>query len=322
MNKSKDWDLNCNVAGSFGVVHKISRLGRGAIAVKRIRSFASLHGKTNILNGTDLTDGEEAIFHEVEILSYLQHTHIIKYITHCTSKVSGEVLLAMEFCSLGDLDAYISSTASICVSVTQSIVQQLMTGLAYLHSQQVVHRDLKPANILLSGSSMRCGEFTVKLGDFGVSVCGFLPMHEQPILMCGTLPFLAPEAINSNTETNRVDIWAAGVVMYELLTGRLPFSRCPLRELLKTGICDEGYAEPEGISRSCSDLLKQLLCFVSVSSLMLTKFVLSLATERGRPHFCLASPATRVHARRGGARKDHRAASGLGRLHRRAQCAV
>lgn len=87
-------------------------------------------------------------------------------------------------------------------------------ALIYLHSKHVIHRDIKPENLLIGVN----GE--LKIGDFGWSV--HAPGNRRSTL-CGTLDYLPPEMIESKEHTDKVDLWALGVLTYEFLVGSPPF---------------------------------------------------------------------------------------------------
>jgi serine/threonine protein kinase len=94
------------------------------------------------------------------------------------------------------------------------IMLGVLTGLEYLHSKRIVHRDLKPANILLQSG-------IIKLADFGLSKIRE-SMNKSSQRMVGTLPYMSPEAFQRKG-AEQADVWAAGVIFYEMLVGSLPF---------------------------------------------------------------------------------------------------
>jgi eukaryotic-like serine/threonine-protein kinase len=97
------------------------------------------------------------------------------------------------------------------------IVVQLCQALAYAHEQSVVHRDVKPANILI----MRDG--TIKVLDFGLGARAQIS-GPKANRWSGTIPYMSPEQVNGTDIDGRSDIWSAGITMFELVTGKLPFT--------------------------------------------------------------------------------------------------
>lgn len=105
-----------------------------------------------------------------------------------------------------DLSRYVSkSLQNVSETTIWAFTMQILQGLQYLHKQNVIHRDIKPNNILLKDNQ-------VKLGDLGVSkILGDLTLAKSRV---GTPLYLAPELIKSKPYDNKVDIWAAGCVIY------------------------------------------------------------------------------------------------------------
>ena len=98
--------------------------------------------------------------------------------------------------------------------------------MEYLHGKGIIHRDIKPENLLIDGKGH------LKLADFGWS--NYFKSDAQRTTFCGTLDYLAPEMVESGHQHDHmVDIWAVGVLVYELLTGKSPFSPASLSLKLK-----------------------------------------------------------------------------------------
>ncbi|WP_375772988.1 protein kinase [Archangium gephyra] len=105
------------------------------------------------------------------------------------------------------------------------LLEAIAAGLAHAHERGIVHRDLKPGNVFLTR------EGTVKLLDFGLSHLALEPVRSGLPPAGGTPAYMAPEQWRGEPQDARTDIWAAGVVLYELLTGELPFQGATLAEL-------------------------------------------------------------------------------------------
>ncbi|KAL7068570.1 protein kinase domain-containing protein [Cryptosporidium serpentis] len=109
-----------------------------------------------------------------------------------------------------DEEYQVLSTSEIIHYITQ-----LLKGINYLHSKNIIHRDIKPENILLTSDNI------VKIGDFGW--CGDLNRSCSSI--AGTFCYMAPEILKGQCQTSKVDCWSIGIVLYELLVGKVPFSQ-------------------------------------------------------------------------------------------------
>jgi serine/threonine-protein kinase len=114
------------------------------------------------------------------------------------------------------------------------ILCQVLGGLHEAHSQEVVHQDVKPDNILVE--RLRTGNDLVKIADFGIARLREDEPHD-PDAICGTPDYMAPEQIRGEAVDARTDVYAAGVVAYEMLTGERPFGGGPA-EVLRAQICE------------------------------------------------------------------------------------
>jgi serine/threonine protein kinase len=164
-------------------------------------------------------------------LRLARHPHIVE-LTDAFER-DRFLFLVMEHVSGGEL---FSAFADPCVSVTESCVgavgYQLFQALRHLHDLRVIHRDVKAENILLTCNPAKTNAWHVKLIDFGLAIrmettpCIFRMCREQDVpfedLICGTAYYCAPE-VWINDYGPKVDVWAAGVVLYLALLGNFPF---------------------------------------------------------------------------------------------------
>ena len=160
-------------------------------------------------------------------------------------------LLQMELCEGGNL--YDLLCREIRVSETKAAVlfYELIMGLKALHEAKVLHRDVKVENILLD----RGGH--VKLTDFGFSTV-FKDDLPEKRTACGTPAYAAPEMILREAYTTATDIWSAGIVLFVLLVGHLPFESPNIHDCMRQVVeCEPNY--PEHLSMQCKDLLLHIL---------------------------------------------------------------
>lgn len=134
--------------------------------------------------------------------------------------------LVMEWVDGGDLARLIRERAPLPVDEAVYLALDVLNGLAAIHRAGIVHRDVKPANVLLD----RHGR--AKLTDFGIARRADDPTLTGPVDLLGTAPYVAPERIRGQPATAASDLYALGVLLYELLTGRLPFPGQTPDELL------------------------------------------------------------------------------------------
>ena len=126
--------------------------------------------------------------------------------------------IVMEYVKGKTLKQYIQEFAPISPARSVHIMRQLTSAIADAHEHHIIHRDIKPQNILMDG------EGNVKITDFGIAITLSATSFTQTNSVLGTVHYLSPEQARGGTATNRSDIYALGIVLYELLTGELPFS--------------------------------------------------------------------------------------------------
>ena len=108
---------------------------------------------------------------------------------------------------------------------------QACAGLDYAHRRGIIHRDVKPGNLMVFGGPVGGGEMTVKLTDFGIARALEQTRITQVGSVVGTAAYLAPEQVRGEEATPATDVYALGVVLYQFLTGRLPYEGSTLAEL-------------------------------------------------------------------------------------------
>ena len=186
---------------------------------------------------------------EVNLLLKLRHDHVVKI--YETIETKKHIIIVMELCAGGDLLNYVRKRRRLKEPFAKKIFKQIIDGLSYIHSKHVGHRDIKLDNILLDGKG------SVKIGDFGVSKqCQpGVKMREQ----CGTPAYIAPEILkNKNGYGFGVDLWSAGVVLFAMLYGTVPFKAASMEELHSL-ILRGVYTLKEDISAEARDMLRGLL---------------------------------------------------------------
>jgi eukaryotic-like serine/threonine-protein kinase len=147
----------------------------------------------------------------------LNHPHIVAVYDWGRSEDDGAYYMAMEYAPGGTLKDYILRDGALPVHKAVEIASQIAWALQAAHERGVVHRDVKPQNVLLSGSG------NVKVADFGISraASATTTSRSRPIL--GTANYMSPEQAKGETVGPRSDLYSLGVVLFEMLTGELPY---------------------------------------------------------------------------------------------------
>lgn len=164
---------------------------------------------------------------EAKVLAKLQHPHILP--VHDFGEAEGYTYIVMPFVESGDL-ASLMTMQHLSLPEISRIIGQVGDALDYAHSQGIVHRDVKPSNILVDQRG------NCLLSDFGLAkiVSGYSNKLTGSGFVVGTPEYMAPEQGMSEAVDGRCDIYALGVILYELVTGRVPFSaETPVAVILK-----------------------------------------------------------------------------------------
>src|ERR1043165_8307949 len=216
-------ELRTSVALAPGIILREryrldSELGRGGMGVVYRATDLELRREVavKILSATSQTsDGRERLVREARAAAALNHPHIVTI--HDVGEASGFPFLVMELVHGPRLSQ--ARPADLARVVT--IAVQICDALEHAHTNNIVHRDLKPDNVLFSGSG---DSGNVKLADLGLA----LPVYDARIsragIIVGTASYMAPEQALGQAIDGRADLYALGVVLYELTTGRLPFT--------------------------------------------------------------------------------------------------
>ncbi|MBM6613662.1 Stk1 family PASTA domain-containing Ser/Thr kinase [Desemzia sp. RIT804] len=125
--------------------------------------------------------------------------------------------IVMEYIKGMDLKEYINNNFPIAYRKVLNIMSQILSAVSYAHQNQIIHRDLKPQNVLIDESGV------VKITDFGIAVAVSQSSITQTNSLLGSVHYLSPEQARGAMATNQSDIYSLGIILYELLTGSVPF---------------------------------------------------------------------------------------------------
>lgn len=194
--------------GKMGVVYEgfDPVMGRRA-AIKTIR--------TDLLTGENRQSLLDRFICEAQVMGRLTHKNIV--VIYGYNEYHGIPLITMEYIEGKELKKIIKEKAPLGKDKTIDIMTQILNALHYLHSNGIVHRDLKPENIFLLDNGQ------IKVTDFGIS-CSRGTATAQPDAIMGTPGYMSPEQLMGQKVDHRSDLFSAGVILYELLTGEKPYS--------------------------------------------------------------------------------------------------
>ncbi|MDX1430281.1 MAG: serine/threonine-protein kinase [Rhodothermales bacterium] len=167
----------------------------------------------------------DELLREPRLLAALDHVNIVSIVT--AEKADDYFFIVMEFVEGESLEARIQREKGIALATAIDFSRQIATGVAYAHGQGVLHRDLRPGNVLVTP------EGRVKITDFGTS--RFLEVAEQASTIIGSPPYMAPEQFQGRAMFAS-DVYSIGVIMYEMMTGVLPYFSANPRQIEKMAL--------------------------------------------------------------------------------------
>ena len=198
----------------------LKHLGSGAMGVVCMAEDLLLHRTVALksLSPSSLTDPthKRSLLEEARAASVLDHPNICR-IHHIEELSDGQIILVMAFYE-GETVAQRLARGPLDSSTASLIALQLLSGLQHAHGKGIIHRDIKPSNLIINL------EGEVKIVDFGLARRPHIAraLTETGVLV-GTIAYMAPEQVLSRPVDHRADLWAAGVVLYEMLSATLPF---------------------------------------------------------------------------------------------------
>ena len=199
----------------YEIVRELGRGGAGAVyqavdlKLKRDVAVKIIHQQA----GRNRS-GVAGILREAQVAARLKHQNIVDVYDVDTEAQ----FIAMEFIDGGTLRDALNTTR-LTLDQIRAVISQLCTALQFAHTQGILHRDIKPANIFITAKKR------IKLGDFGIAHQTKIEQNAftQLSAQIGTLPYMSPEQVRSEGLSAASDIYAVGVVFYEMLTGAPPF---------------------------------------------------------------------------------------------------
>jgi serine/threonine protein kinase len=239
-------------SGSYSVVYlgkiidekimKDNELQSDIVAIKKINISNLDHKSFRMIND------EVDIMHKIK-----KCKNVCKNIVRCYDifEEFDYIYLVLEYCENGDLSQIIGR--SIKENVVKYYFTQIINALYFLYENNIIHRDIKPKNILLKNNKK-----DLVLCDFGFA--RIKTGLQRVNTICGSPLYMAPELLEEKSYTEIVDIWAIGMILYEMIYGKHPYEKCKdLDDLRNFSKKDIEIPQNNNISSDCIDLMRKML---------------------------------------------------------------
>ena len=217
--ETRAWDLPTGTV--FGGRYQIiEMLGRGGMG--RVYRALDLKAREEVaikLIRPDIAEDKrtlERFVNEIKLAHKISHRNIGKM--YHLSEDQGLHYITMEYVPGEDLKSFIRRSRRLDVATTVAIAKQVCSGLGEAHAAGIIHRDLKPSNIMIDK------EGNAKILDFGIARAVGIPGVTAEGSIIGTPEYMSPEQVEGREADQRADIYAFGVILFEMVTGRLPFA--------------------------------------------------------------------------------------------------
>ncbi len=210
-----------NVATALeGRYQILKELGRGGMGIvfhaydKQLKEQVAIKILSPLLSNDP--DALERLKREVSAARRITHSNVIRI--HDISEINGLHYISMEYFHGTNLKEHVKTNGPISPMQAMNIAGQICDGLEAAHRQGIIHRDLKSQNIILDATGR------VKIIDFGLARSAHLEGLTATGLIMGTPEYMAPEQVSGKRVDERADIYSLGIILYELFTGRVPFT--------------------------------------------------------------------------------------------------
>lgn len=202
--------------GSFGKVYHALNIATGDwIAVKQVDAVVTKSDQRNL----DLQAASDALHREIRLLKDLDHENIVQCLGYDSNVAEGHLYIFLEYVPGGSISSLLSKYRFFDEPLVKYYTRQILSGLQYLHSCNILHRDIKADNVLIDLDGV------CKIADFGLSKNqqeGAYDTMSNNSTMRGTVFWMAPEILTNNYSA-KVDVWSLGCTVLEMITGEHPW---------------------------------------------------------------------------------------------------
>jgi len=186
---------------------------------------------------------------EIRVDQQMNHPNIVR-LFDILKDVSNYYII-MEFCPSGELFQYIVDNGKLSENESKVKIVQILQAVQYFHSKGISHRDLKPENILLDQFG------NIKISDFGLS--RYVDAYGLASTPCGSPCYASPECLSGKDyDARKSDVWSCGVILYAMVTGKLPWTKRNQAQLFEQ-IREGEYIIPPFLSNDCAQFIRGLM---------------------------------------------------------------
>lgn len=261
----REFGAGAIVDGRYRVVGEIGRGGMGAVyEAEQIKLRKRVAIKVLQSNAKESEDGDSNLkrfLREARVASAIRHRNVVDIIDF-GELADGATYYVMEFLQGRDLSSVLKHDGPMPWPRARKLLRQVLSALAAVHEQGIIHRDIKPANIVLLDEPDEWGNEWVKVLDFGVAKVQETDAESQALTgtsqLLGTAAYMAPEIARGELTDHRSDLYALGIVGYELLTGTVPFKAANTFQVLLRQI-NEWPQRPSEINPEVSEAMEAFL---------------------------------------------------------------
>jgi serine/threonine-protein kinase len=228
-----DWSEGEIIAGRYRILGPLGMGGMGTVFraehVELKRPYAVKFLSRDLLSNAEAV---QRFRREAQLVSNLRHPNLVD-VVDSGSLPDGQLYLVMELCEGTDLRTLIRERGPLSLTRARDIVRQVSAALEYAHAHGVIHRDLKSANIMVATPEGDGSPLSVKVLDFGISKSTDAQLQGLTLAGCvmGTPEYMSPEQATGKAVDGRSDLYSLGIVLYESLSGTVPFSGTPTEVL-------------------------------------------------------------------------------------------